>query len=134
MAYNCTPCKDTKLPCIASSNTSSTSKMNKFKAEWTGKCPCPYKGEWKLYKNGEDITYMMPTVLRSRPAYTCGDYPVWEECPYACVQQYVRDGYATPEWIQTNLFWLKLICDSPEDYKNIYITFHESDFRTSRWM
>ena len=132
MACGCSPCKDKKLPCVSSSSTKTV--VNKFKAEWTGKCPCPYLGEWKLYKNGNDVTYLVPTSFRYRPAYTYGEYPVWEECPYAYVQQFVTDGCEIPEWIQTNLYWLTLLSDNPEDYRNIYLAFHEFDFRTSKWM
>ena len=116
------------------SGSSPSSRTNKFKAEWTGKCPCKYLGEWKLTKNGEDVTYLFPTNLRYCPAYTFGEYPVWEECPYTYVEQYVEDGLNTPEWIQANLYWLTLVGDNAQDFKSIYDTFHESDFRTSKFM
>lgn len=107
---------------------------NKFKAEWTGLPPRPYEGQWKLYKNGQDVTYFLPTDLRIMPSFTYGEYPVWEESPYAYVQQFVTDGYEVPEWIATNLYWLQLVADTDQDYANIYIAFHENDFRTSRYM
>ena len=49
-------------------------------------------------------------------------------------QQYVEDGLNTPEWIQANLYWLTLVGDNAQDFKSIYDTFHESDFRTSKFM
>ena len=130
MPCGCSPCKDIKYTTSKSQST----KPNKYKAEWTGKEPCLYLGEWKLYKNNEDVTYLFPTALRHCPAYTYGEYPVWEECPYAYVQQYVTDGCQIPEWIQSNMYWLILVGDTPEDFKNVYLAFHESDFRTSKWM
>ncbi len=133
MAIRCTPCEDMRKKNQKPSPTPSKIQ-NKFKAEWTGKCPCKYTGEWKLYKNSEDVTYLFPTSLRNRPAYTFGEYPVWEECPYTYVQQYVEDGLNTPEWIQANLYWLTLVGDNAQDFKSIYDTFHESDFRTSKFM
>lgn len=133
MAIRCTPCEDMRKKNQKPFPTPSKIQ-NKFKAEWTGKCPCKYIGEWKLYKNCEDVTYLFPTALRNRPAYTFGEYPIWEECPYTYVQQYVEDGLNTPEWIQANLYWLTLVGDNAQDFKSIYDTFHESDFRTSKFM
>lgn len=104
---------------------------NKFKTTWSGKSPRLYIGEWKITKNGEDVTFFFPTNLRTRPAFTFGEYPVWEEEPYTSVQQYVTDGYLVPEWIQANMFWLQLIADTDDDYPAIYWAFHENDFRTS---
>ena len=110
-----------------------TSK-NKFKVEWTGKYPRLYLGEWHIYKNGKLVDQFLPTNLRTIPAFTYGEYPVWEENPFASVQQFVTDGYEIPEWIQKNLFWLQLIADEDEDYRDIYLAFHEFDFRTSRYL
>ena len=116
------------------SNSSTSTKVSKYKAEWTGKYPYQYLGEWKLYRNNTDVSYLVPTCRRYCPAYTFGEYPVWEECPYAYVQQFAKDGLEIPEWIQANLYWLILVGDTGEDFKNIYLAFHEFDFRTSRWM
>ena len=107
---------------------------NKFKTEWTGKEPRLYLGEWKLYKNGNDISFMIPTEQRIIPAFTFGEYGVWEEQPFVYVHQYVTDGYRIPEWIQRNQEWLKLIVDTDMDYEYIYNAFHKNDFRTSRYM
>lgn len=110
------------------------SKPNVFKAEWTGKYPYLYVGEWKLYKNGKDVTFLFPTALRYCPAYTYGEYPVWEESPYSYVTQFATDGLQVPEWIQANLYWLPLVADNTDDFLAIYLAFHEFDFRTSRYI
>lgn len=107
---------------------------NKFKVEWTGKPPHLYLGEWKIYKNNEDITYFFPTDLRTMPAFTYGEYLVWEEAPFAAVQQFVTDGYPMPEWIMKNKYWLQLMVDDDQDYAKIYLAFHEFDFRTSTYL
>lgn len=112
-------------------------KKNTFRAEWSGKSPRPYIGDWKLYKNNEDITFMMPTDLRTLPAFTYGEYPVWEEYAYAefaYVPQFVTDGYRVPEWIQENRTWLDLIVDDDMDYLYLYEAFHKNDFRTSNYI
>lgn len=133
MAIRCTPCEDIKKK--KKENPSPSKGQSKYKVEWTGECPCKYLGEWKIYKNNNDVTFLLPTALRNRPAYTYGEYPVWEEQPFdTYVQQYVTDGCHTPEWIQANLYWLVLVGDNPEDFLAIYNAFHEKDFRTSRWM
>lgn len=111
-----------------------TSKKNKFRAEWTGKFPAPYLGEWHLYKNNQLVDQFFPTDKRCIPAFTYGEYPVWEECKFAAVQQFATDGYKMPEWIQLNLYWLQLVCDEDEDYASVYLAFHEFDFRTSRYL
>lgn len=110
-----------------------TSK-NKFTVEWTGKYPCLWLGEWHIKKNGKSIDQFFPTDKRCIPAFTFGEYPVWEESPFHPVQQFVTDGYAMPEWIQLNKYWLQLMVDDDEDYASIYLAFHEFDFRTSRYM
>lgn len=111
-----------------------TVKKNKFKVEWTGKYPWLWKGEWHVYKNDKCVDQFVPTDKRIVPAFTYGEYPVWEENPYTPVQQFVTDGYAMPEWIMLNKYWLQLIADEDEDYAAIYLAFHEFDFRTSRYM
>lgn len=107
---------------------------NKFTATWTGRYPMLYLGEWKIKKNGKSIDQFFPTDLRTIPAFTYGEYPVWEESPYAAVQQFATDGYHMPEWIQKNRYWMQLMCDTDEDYASIYLAFHENDFRTSRYI
>ncbi len=111
--------------------------VNKYKAEWTGKYPWPYLGEWKLYKNGQDISFLIPTNLKTIPAFTYGEYPVWEERPFtngAYVQQYATDGFRIPEWIEENRTWLSLMIDTEKDFKSIFDAFHKQDFRTSRYI
>ena len=109
-------------------------KTNKFEAEWTGKFPAPYLGQWKLKKNGKDVSQFIPTDLSVMPMYTYGEYPVWEENPYVAVQQFATDGYQMPEWIRKNLYWLQLVADEDEDYANLFLTFHSYDFRTTRFI
>lgn len=111
-----------------------TPKGNTFKTKWTGRFPRPYLGEWKLYKNGNDVSFFIPTNLRIMPAYTYGEYVVWEEDPRIMIHQYVTDGYYPAEWIRFNLFWLQLIADTDQDYMNLFNAFHENDFRTSRFL
>lgn len=107
---------------------------NKFTATWTGKFPTPYLGEWKVYKNKQEITQFLPTDKRTKPAYTFGEYAVWELSPFESVQQFATDGYKMPEWIRENLYWLQLMVDNDEDYALIYLAFHENDFRTTQYI
>lgn len=108
--------------------------VNRFKATWTGKPPRPYQGQWIVKKNDKDITFFLPTDLQVQPAFTYGEYAVWEENPYAAVQQFVTDGYNVPEWIERNKYWLQLMVDDDQDYQSLYLAFHENDFRTSRYL
>ena len=107
---------------------------NKYQVIWTGKEPRYYLGEWKIKKNGRDVSQFIPTNFRIRPAYTWGEYPVIDTAPFQEIKSYVEDGYNTPEWIQHNLYWLQLIVDDEADYKTLYDMFHEKDFRTSRYL
>lgn len=111
-----------------------TKSANKYKVEWTGSYPNPYLGEWKVYKNGNNITQFLPTDKRTIPAFTYGEYQVWEESQYATVTQFTTDGYKMPEWIRENLYWLQLMADTDADYAALYNAFHEFDFRTSRYI
>ncbi len=109
-------------------------KQNKYTVSWSGKYPTFYLGEWTIKKNNDDVTYFLPTELRTRPAFTYGTYPVWEENPFTLVQQWAEDGYQIAEWIRINLYWLQLMADEDIDYATIYNAFHEKDFRTSRYL
>lgn len=111
-----------------------TKKQNKYTVEWTGKPPRMWMGQWHIKKNGQSIDQFLPTDKRCVPAFTYGEYPVWEQMPFVPVQQFVTDGYRMPEWIQENMYWLQLMCDEDIDYQSIYLAFHEFDFRTTSMM
>lgn len=104
-------------------------KKVRFSTTWSGHWPYPYRGHWTLYKNGKDISYMIPTDRRIRPMYTFGEYPVYYLYPGFPVVSYVQDGFKAAEWIRYNFYWISMISESDEDLLSLYLAFHANDWR-----
>ena len=102
---------------------------SKYVTKWSGIYPDPYRGVWTLYKNGKDISHLIPTHLRAMPMYTYGEYPVYYLQPGHCIESYVCDGLHAPEWIRHNLYWLMLIADDDLELSSLYEAFHANDWR-----
>lgn len=101
----------------------------KYLTEWTGKYPDPYRGMWRLTKNGKDISNLIPTWLRCMPMYTYGEYPVYYMEPGMPIESFVCDGFKTPEWVRYNLYWINIIADDEAEFADIYEAFHANDWR-----
>lgn len=103
---------------------------NEFRAEWSGRYPSLCVGEWRLYKNGEDISEYIPEDLRDSHMNTKGVYPDWyfDDDWIEDVYDY-EDGMSCNDWIEETMDWLKQFCDTEEDFKSVYETFNKSDFR-----
>lgn len=113
-----------------------------FKAVWTGGHQSLCVGEWKLYRKYEDyledgtkdigyddISNLIPEELRHEPMYTDGLYNSWyfDENYHEEFETY-QSGFDCEDWCNENEWWIHLICD-PKDYKALYNTFNEHDWR-----
>ena len=102
-----------------------------FEAKWTGEYPSHCIGTWILYKNGKDISDMIPDNLRTSHMNTKGIYvetglagPEYEEY----YNEYT-DGLDCDEWIQENQYWINNICDSHDECVELYDEFNSEDWR-----
>lgn len=103
--------------------------MNTYTAEQTGEYPTLCHGEWKLYRNGEDISSFIPEELRFSPMNCAGFYEEWEfDEHYQEIWNTYYDGFSMPHWIKENEYWLKNI-GSEIDYPLIFEAFLEDDWR-----
>lgn len=103
--------------------------MNTYTTEWTGEFPVLCHGEWKLYKNEEDISYLIPEDLKYDCMDCYGEYEEWEfdDEGQEHWNTYV-DGYSETRWIKENKYWIKDI--GPEtDYPSIFKAFQKQDWR-----
>lgn len=86
-------------------------------------------GEWKLYKNGEDISYLIPEDKRTLPMSCLGQYEEWyfDDEWNVHWSNYV-DGLSAENWIDVNLDWISKFSDW-WDYEKIFYAFQENDWR-----
>ena len=103
--------------------------INKFRAEWSGSYPTLCFGEWRLYKNGEDISEYIPEELRDSHMNTKGVYSEWYFD--GGIEDFFNygDGLSCGIWIEKNMDWLKRFCDTEEDFESVFMQFNKSDFR-----
>lgn len=104
---------------------------NEYSAEFTGKWPARCIGEWKLYKDGQDISNLIPKELRNDPMWTYGEYDEWyfDENYLEDFRSYY-DGLKQEEWIKDNKYWLDKISKDENDQNKIFKVINENDFRT----
>ena len=114
--------------CGSSSKPSKPNSSN-ITVKWTGENPYPWLGEWKIFKDGKDVTQFLPTHMRTKPMCTYGEYPIWPLPQLGGVWEYAVDGWLMPEWIHRNHWWLRMLCDYDQDYVDIYRAFQAQDFR-----
>lgn len=103
---------------------------NKFLAEFTGSYPTRCMGEWKLHKNGKDISEFIPQKLKKEPMGTYGKYESWffnEDYIEEFSSYY--DGLKQEDWIKENKYWLDKISKDISDHKKIFEAINRSDFR-----
>ncbi len=104
--------------------------MNEYTTEWTGHYPCLCYGEWKLFRNGEDISDMIPEELRKRSMNTNGEYAMWSFGEdWSEEWDTYEDGLSAEEWIKENSEWLSKITEDKAEQEEIYFAFNENDFR-----
>ena len=114
----------------------------KFKTEWTGEYPSLCVGEWKLYREYEDIledgtkdigyddiSNLIPEELKHEPMYTYGQYNSWYFDENYCEQfEDYTNGLDFEDWCIENEDWIHLICES-KVYRDLYEAFNEEDWR-----
>lgn len=100
-----------------------------FKVEWTGSYPCLCHGEWKIYKNGRDVSECIPQEKRGEPMNTYNEYSRWyftddwdEET------EYYYDGLEVEDWIENNS-WINKICDAKTEKEELYKAINNEDWR-----
>lgn len=104
---------------------------NKFEVIWNGTDGSSLcVGEWKIYKNNEDVSYLIPEELRDIPMGTYGIYEEWEigEDNLEQWEEY-EDGLVFEDWIKENDCWVSKICDNNEEKKELYDLINKVDFR-----
>lgn len=106
--------------------------MADFKVEWTGKRPCLCDGEWKVWKNEEDISNKIPEHLRQAPMDTLGTFNRWrfvDTVDWDVEWETYTDGLLTENWYQKNRSWVNTICDNYQEVEELYAAFQASDWR-----
>lgn len=99
-------------------------------AQWTGKYPNLCSGTWKLYKDGEDISDMIPEELRDNEMNTFGDYQRWHfGADYEEIWESYSDGLFEDNWIKENNYWLNSISTDYSVKAEIYNAINACDWR-----
>lgn len=99
-----------------------------YRAEWTGDWPCLCYGKWKLFKDGKDVSNLIPKDKSTSPMKTKQVYSQWHFEDWMDVWEYEVMGLDLPEWVKENKSWLEKITDNPDEYEDIYEAFKEEDF------
>lgn len=104
--------------------------MTNFEALWTGRYPCLCSGEWKLYRNGIDVSRFIPDSLRYSEMGTRKVYShlyldnEWDE-----YVEYYWNGLSAKQWIKKNRFWIKALCMNREEEFKLYHAINDADWR-----
>ena len=102
-----------------------------FEAKWTGEYPTLCFGEWRLYKNGVDISQKIPEDLRCESMGTYGEYSSWSfDDNYLELFDTYTDGLDVADWIAENDCWVDSICESDKEKEQLYYAFQVSDWRS----
>ncbi len=98
-------------------------------AKWTGAYPNLCSGIWKLYKDGEDISDMIPEELRDSEMNTFGNYSSWHFEDWDEVWDSYEDGLDGPDWISENDEWLSKITSDYQEKMEIFYAIQAEDWR-----
>lgn len=102
--------------------------MATYLAEWTGCYPNLCHGEWKLFKDGVDISDKIPELYRHRPMNTEGEYETWTFEDWVEVFESYESGLPCAEWVDENKDWIGKIGDQ-SDFEKIFEAFQAEDWR-----
>lgn len=103
--------------------------MSKYLTKWTGRYPVLCHGTWLLYKDGKNISNLIPEDLQDAPMGCAGWFQEWSFVNgWEEEWNTYHDGLSADEWIEENEYWLKEI-GPEEDYKDIFYAFQENDWR-----
>lgn len=101
-----------------------------FTTEWTGSYPCLCHGEWKLYKDGKDISDMIPSHLRTEPMDTYGEYDEWHfGDDWEEIWETYEDGWGFSAWYSKNETWVRAIAKTEDEAMDLYGAFQANDWR-----
>lgn len=100
-----------------------------IKALWTGKYPILCDGEWKLYKDDEDISDMISEELRKSEMNTFGCYESWDFEGKDIVWDVYDNGLDGPDWIKENDYWLNKITSDYQEKMEIFSAIQDEDWR-----
>ena len=106
-------------------------EMATYEAEWTGRYPNLCMGEWKLWKDGNDVSYLIPADLRHSALgmNTAGTYPAWTfDEDWNDNWWSYEDGMDEEAWCQANHEWLQDI-GARDEWGDIFQEFQKYDFR-----
>lgn len=106
--------------------------MAKFEVEWTGSYPCLCYGEWKIKKNGVDLSNIIPEDIKHSPMDTYGIYQSWyfDENWMEDFEDY-EDGLCCDNWINRNDYWISKICNNYDEKVMLFNAISEKDFRAN---
>lgn len=94
-------------------------------AKWTGCFPCLCHGEWKLYIDGQDVSFLIPWDRRTGHMNTAGTYQEWHFEDQEEVFEDYEDGLEYEDWLAENP-WVR---DLPAPSFDIYLAFQSEDWR-----
>lgn len=100
-----------------------------FEVEWTGRYPSLCYGEWKISKNGEDVSHFIPEDLRHSSMGTFGTYQRWHFEAWLEVFDSYEDGLTANHWINRNFSWICKFCRSKAEMKELYQAINKKDWR-----
>lgn len=103
--------------------------MAKFEAAWSGAWPHLCSGEWTLFKDGVNVSRLIPEEKRYSPMDTAGTYTqqtLSENLDTECNEY--EDGLEVQQWILENP-WIETICDTEEEKIDLFYEISVSDWR-----
>ena len=115
-----------ELDFLALAEDESVLPVMEVEAQWTGAYPCLCFGTWKLFVNGNDVSYVIPADKADVPMDTLGTYPFvgfdGEVTAYT-------SGMDCAEWCKENQKWLSEITTETEEQAMIFRAFQLQDWR-----
>ena len=103
--------------------------MSIYTTEWTGSYPNLCIGEWKLYKDGDEL-FWVEIPFQHKNAETENKYSQWcFDKDWYEQDEYYTDGLTADEWIEKYRDWLSFFAPE-EDWRDIYRAFKVNDWRS----
>lgn len=116
--------------------------MANFIAVWSGeKGPHLCRGEWFIFRDGVNVSALVPDSLRKSPMGTRKEYwevdyrdeydPERDVYEWRAVQLPYWDGLSAKKWIRKNRHWIGNICQNMEEKYRLYRAINAVDWRCS---
>ena len=101
-----------------------------FDAVWTGHYPALCQGEWKIYKNGIDISHKIPEDRRNSPMDTLKVYRMWYfDESWEEHWRETLEGLNVFDWYQENKEWVDKLCFTYDEVRDLYFAIQSEDWR-----